>query len=424
MAKAWLVDRWTKAATVCSDGRSYKVDPPPDQLSSKNLSKLEDRFKSARFGVGARWRVDWYEEDDDGQKRLRGKSFRLKKDAEDYQAKLEDDQRSGSYLDPTLAETGFGVAAEAWFKSKRKAGESTLLQYRGDLDRYVLPRWKQTKLKAINEEAINSWIEQLDSGTAPHDFKRGKPGPLSPTTLHRIVRIVFGGVLRFAVERRWIYSNPLARIELAAPETQKPEAWLTPVEVQALADAAAALGGPQQGTVIRTLAYCGLRINEAFALSVGDYDPDKLRLHVQHTWTVTEQGRKLKKGTKSGRARYVPVPKEVGAELAALCADRDPAEFLFRASKGAALDDHNWRSRLWSKAVVGAGLDGIEGLTTHSLRHTFASIAIKGGVDIITLQKVMGHRKPSITLDIYGHMYEDHENAVSAIMSEAIMSIS
>lgn len=41
----------------------------------------------------------------------------------------------------------------------------------------------------------------------------------------------------------------------------------------------------------------------------------------------------------------------------------------------------------------------------HDLRHAFASFAIEGGVDLKTLQSVMGHSTITVTLDHYGHLY-------------------
>lgn len=40
----------------------------------------------------------------------------------------------------------------------------------------------------------------------------------------------------------------------------------------------------------------------------------------------------------------------------------------------------------------------------HDLRHTFASICIGNGLDVVTVSKLMGHASPSITMDVYSHL--------------------
>lgn len=43
-----------------------------------------------------------------------------------------------------------------------------------------------------------------------------------------------------------------------------------------------------------------------------------------------------------------------------------------------------------------------------SLRHTFATRAIENGMDILVLSRILGHAKPSTTLNMYGHVLTEH----------------
>jgi integrase len=49
----------------------------------------------------------------------------------------------------------------------------------------------------------------------------------------------------------------------------------------------------------------------------------------------------------------------------------------------------------------------------HSLRHTHASMLIRAGVDILTVSRRLGHGKPSVTLDCYGHLVEGSDAAAA-----------
>ncbi|GDZ23901.1 hypothetical protein MCC01958_03870 [Bifidobacteriaceae bacterium MCC01958] len=53
-----------------------------------------------------------------------------------------------------------------------------------------------------------------------------------------------------------------------------------------------------------------------------------------------------------------------------------------------------------------AGMEG-EAVNIHSLRHTYASIAIACGADVKTLQKQLGHATASITLDVYAGLWPE-----------------
>ena len=46
-------------------------------------------------------------------------------------------------------------------------------------------------------------------------------------------------------------------------------------------------------------------------------------------------------------------------------------------------------------------------LTLHGLRHNLGALSIKGGVDVASLSKMMGHSKISTTLDTYGDAMKD-----------------
>jgi integrase len=43
----------------------------------------------------------------------------------------------------------------------------------------------------------------------------------------------------------------------------------------------------------------------------------------------------------------------------------------------------------------------------HAFRHTFASIHIERGTNIVRLSRLLGHHSPAFTLNVYGHMLDD-----------------
>ena len=56
----------------------------------------------------------------------------------------------------------------------------------------------------------------------------------------------------------------------------------------------------------------------------------------------------------------------------------------------------------------------------HDLRHTAASLILNNGIPVIVVSKILGHSKPSITLDIYGHLYHEMQGEAARLMDELV----
>lgn len=59
-------------------------------------------------------------------------------------------------------------------------------------------------------------------------------------------------------------------------------------------------------------------------------------------------------------------------------------------------------------------------VTPHKLRHTFASISILGGADILSISAILGHYDPSFTLRVYSHSNSDSRKKASDVCRKAI----
>jgi integrase len=66
---------------------------------------------------------------------------------------------------------------------------------------------------------------------------------------------------------------------------------------------------------------------------------------------------------------------------------------------------------------------GLPAIRFHDLRHTAASIMLNHGIPVLIVSKRLGHTKPSITLDIYGHLIPSMKEQVAQTMDEVITPI-
>ena len=88
--------------------------------------------------------------------------------------------------------------------------------------------------------------------------------------------------------------------------------------------------------------------------------------------------------------------------------DAAPTSLVFTTRTGGAQTRHNIRRRILLPTVAAAnrllaeqGKPPIAGLTNHSLRRTFASLAYAGGASPAEVMSAMGHSDPSLALAIY-----------------------
>lgn len=413
MARVSIDDLWLKDD---ADGN------PPSATAKRSLvnardpmkAKVPEKWRSQRYGEGKRWRCRWFVINPNGSKQGKTKAFDKLYDAEEFQAALEDDIRRGRYVDPNADQRLFRDVADQWIETKLDVKPATLGRYQRELRVYINPTWGGKTLREITPNELQSWVNKLSKGGYKAELPgKRKPRPLSPRSIRNIVKVVMAAVFEYAITNKWIRENP-AKLVTTPRIVSKDEdmVFLTVPEVELLADEAAAKGRDVDGLLVRFLAYTGVRINEALALQIQDLDFRNRKARIRRTWSDDGEG-KMQLGTpKSGEARTIALPPSLIPQLEEQAAGQSKNEFLFRAKRGGYIHDHSWRTRIWYPSVRNAGMEG-EGVNIHSLRHTYASIAIACGADVKTLQKQLGHATASITLDVYAGLWPERLNEVA-----------
>ncbi len=72
----------------------------------------------------------------------------------------------------------------------------------------------------------------------------------------------------------------------------------------------------------------------------------------------------------------------------------------------------------WKEACKLVGLD--PPVTFHALRHTHASQLIDAGIDVVKISKRLGHANPTITLQVYAHLFRKRDDVSAAAINAAI----
>jgi integrase len=66
---------------------------------------------------------------------------------------------------------------------------------------------------------------------------------------------------------------------------------------------------------------------------------------------------------------------------------------------------------------------GLPRIRFHDLRHTAASLMLNHGIPIIVVSKILGHSKPSITMDIYCYLYNEMQDEAAQLMDQLVTPI-
>lgn len=153
--------------------------------------------------------------------------------------------------------------------------------------------------------------------------------------------------------------------------------------------------------LLMVLGLMGLRSGEAASLRVRDLTGDQLSVKNSGAGSDTTK-------TRASR-RVLPVPAAVLPVLQKQVGDRAKAAYIFPAPSDPTVPvGSKYITDAITRAVGKANQDRrdpIKRLNIHGLRHTFAAISLsEAGADILSVSRAMGHAKPSITLDRYGHL--------------------
>lgn len=153
------------------------------------------------------------------------------------------------------------------------------------------------------------------------------------------------------------------------------------------------------------LLFTGARRGEAAGLRWEDIDTTRRIVTIRRSYDTPP---------KSGKARTVPLTAEV-------CAIIDEhrrqhpglagAHVFLNPATGRPLTPWRWNLNTILRAACEAA--GVESMRLHDLRHAHASLWLMAGGAIADVQRNLGHSSPNLTVNVYGHLADDHRIAES-----------
>ncbi|MBR2949484.1 MAG: site-specific integrase [Lachnospiraceae bacterium] len=182
---------------------------------------------------------------------------------------------------------------------------------------------------------------------------------------------------------------------------------------------------------IKILLGTGMRISEFCGLTISNLDFDRRRIRVDHQLVRSREGKRYIEKTKTEcGCRYIPMSDEVYECFLNILSKRkkQKKEIMIDGYAGFILLDKNGNPKvaMHIQKVVQRlcekyneeNIIPLPRITPHVFRHTFCTNMADAGMDLKSLQYLMGHSDASVTLNVYTHnSYEKAEESMAQIVT-------
>ena len=307
------------------------------------------------------------------------KTFRTKRDAQDWARRTEDEMVRGVYIDRA--------------ESDRLLLKQALDRYLGEVSATKKPsthsaeRHKAKALKAeLGDYSLAAITPDLVAGYRDKRLEAGK----SASTV-RLELSLLSHLFTIAIKewRVGLVYNPVANIRKPAPP-QGRNRRLTAEEERKLLQACDGHSNPMLGWIVRIALYTGMRAGEIKSLTRSQVNLDKRLVY------LTE--------TKNGSARTVPLTREAVAVFRAaldtpLRPDDTDLVFFGEPGRDGIRRPYEFRPA-WHRILKETG---IRGFRFHDLRHEAVSRLVEAGLGDQEVSAISGHKSMQM-LKRYTHL--------------------
>jgi integrase len=375
--------------------------------------------------------------------KLKVQTFGKEQDARDAKLKIQNEVRSGSYAEPS--ELTVKGLVEEWLHAGKTRGVSkkgrpwkiqTYISHKIQFDRYIAPQLgdlKASKLKkAAIEQAAGIWAQSVSAettnkllGTLSAAYKFGlknrdsfgiRENPLEQverfatgTAPETLEELAFGEIADHGEDEPKAKPGTLRAI--------RPDEVFTASELRKIFEAAEP--GLERSWVM-TMGLLGVRHGEGSALRRITINLKRGALKVNRSLTWLKGGPTLERPKTRAAYRELEMPAELIAELRRwmMAAPPNPNGLIFVDALGRPIGRKKNNDTL--KSICQRA--GVRPLNVNNLRHTFASLHLINGAPLLEVSKMMGHAKPSTTLEIYSHWTTNEKSRSQAKLANLIFS--
>lgn len=304
---------------------------------------------------------------------------------------------------------------EGWLETHRQSIKTrTAYQYEGLIKNHVTPHIGELRLRDLNLSVIEGFYSNLlNSGVGPRTIK------ITSNVLHK----AFEKAVRYGL----LFNNPVHGATLPSYHCKEMKI-LDRAQVGIFLKAAKE--SPHYALYYLAIS-TGMRLGELLGLKWADIDLETGILHVlrQKQYSPGDGFVLVEPKTNAGRRtirigdgsvqvlrQHFENQKGLREQMKKRWVEMD---LVFSNSFGRPGDASNIRLD-FNKVLISAGLPKIR---FHDLRHTAASLLLNNRIPVIVVSNMLGHSKPSVTLDIYAHVLSEMQGEAARVMDKLITPI-
>lgn len=367
------------------------------------------------------WRVKFETGVDPVTKKRRTQYVTFRGSKRDAQIKLTEllgsiDQNQ--YVEPNKILLGDFIKGRIdYWESSNSITARTAARYREMLANQIAPHLGAKPVQRLTPLDIEDWHTTLR--TVGRADGKGELAPRSIGHAHRLL----GAALRDAVRNGLAVRNVVA--DKSAPKVGDKEMTI----VRDVPAFIKLVRGHHLFVPAMIALFTGMRLGEVLALRWSRVDLTRKVIEVRETVEQTvAHGIRLKVPKSKAGRRDISLPDILVETLRKfrteqleiwikLGAGKLPNDSLLFGRIDGALQSQKYYSGMWSDLAEEIGMPD---LTFHGLRHSHASQLIDAGVDIVTISKRLGHASPTVTLEVYAHMFKNDDSKAAAAINAAL----
>ncbi|WP_324723020.1 tyrosine-type recombinase/integrase [Lelliottia sp. JS-SCA-14] len=327
-------------------------------------------------GTGARRRYIVNYRDEDAMTGRR-KKFRVIDDAAEFMYQLEVSALDWRTADNAETVKRWTLQKLAWFWLGHQRDQLNRNKIRAtSYDRY------RYSLLSLPADLLDKYLNKITS--------RQLTERLDPHALNYI-----GAAFSYLTRVGMIAHNPVKKTKKQADRP-----WIIPDEETVIAMLEKA--ERREKIAIWLGAACALRISEVLALTYRDLSIDEIQVN-KHLTT-----RGIARGRKRGKGRPIDMPIGLYECLDKTLLGSDTPVIAGRSGERLSLNYS-------TSGVMKRLLNEFGVARFHDLRHFAVSSLVKSGVDILDVSDMVGHSRPSVTLNVYGHLFREKPSLKNAL---------
>lgn len=381
-----------------------------------NITRRGENSWRLRFDVGAHF---------NGRRKVQSVTVRgTKRQAQAKLAELLHSVDRGTYVEPSKITVIEHVRARvAHWKASGTINGKTAERYGELVEHQIAPFPIAAKmLQRLKPIDIEAWHTALRTGG-----RKDGNGGISARTIGHAHRIL-SKALKEAVKFDLAVRNAAGRDGQRAPKVDAQEVEIVPADK--IGDIVSKLHGRAIFPKVILALFTGMRRGEIVALRWRNIDlADKVIAVRESIEETKEHGPQFKATKTKNGLRDITLPDIVVDTLSehrrqelerrmAMGAGKLPADALvFPSADGGPQYPRNLSGE-WKAACELVGLE--PPVTFHALRHTHASQLIDAGIDVVKISKRLGHANPTITLQVYAHLFRKRDDVSAAAINAAV----